>query len=61
MSSPDPSIFNEVNASQKRAVDMLRSIGYSYVPRAEVVQGLEAWKEKRKALSQLLLSGRVRV
>jgi type I restriction enzyme R subunit len=35
MTSLDPSIFNEANASQKRAVDMLRSMGWTYVPRAE--------------------------
>ena len=35
MSSLDPSIFNEANASQKRAVELLRSMGYAYVPRAE--------------------------
>ena len=31
----DPSIFNEANASQKRAVEMLRSMGWTYIPRAE--------------------------
>lgn len=35
MSSLDPTIFNEANASQKRAVELLRSMGYAYVPRAE--------------------------
>ena len=35
MSTLDPSIFNEANASQKRAVELLRSMGYAYVPRAE--------------------------
>lgn len=35
MNTLDPTIFNEANASQQRAVELLRSMGYAYVPRAE--------------------------
>lgn len=43
----DPSIFNEANASQKRAVEMLRSMGWAYVPRAEA-------DRKRRAAANVL-------
>ena len=42
MSYLDPSIFNEANASQKRAVEMLRSMGWAYVPRAEAEKAIDA-------------------
>lgn len=47
MSPLDPSVFNEANASQKRAVEMLRSMGWTYVPRAEA-------DRKRRALANVL-------
>ena len=47
MSTLDPTIFNEANASQKRAVEMLRSMGYVYVPRAEA-------DRKRRAAANVL-------
>ena len=61
MNTLDPTIFNEANASQKRAVELLRSMSYVHVPRTEVDHGIEAWNQKRKALAQRLLSGKVKV